>query len=75
MFDATADNGFLQIKPTTPTLTLVALPGDATPQEVIQHDEEVGLRWHRDTNAAELAYILYQVPVMVAVHASEMLPD
>ena len=26
-------------------------------------------------NAAELAYILYQVPVLVAVHAAEMLPD
>ena len=75
VFDATADDGFLQIRPTTPTLTLAALPGDATPQEVIQHDEDVGVSWHRDTNAAELAYILYQVPVMVAVHGSEMLPD
>jgi hypothetical protein len=25
-------------------------------------------------NAAELAYILFQAPVMVAVHAAEMLP-
>jgi hypothetical protein len=25
-------------------------------------------------SAAELAYILYQAPVLVAVHASEMLP-
>jgi len=26
-------------------------------------------------SSAELAYILYQVPVLVAVHATEMLPD
>ena len=26
-------------------------------------------------NAAEMAYILFQTPVMVAIHASEMLPD
>ena len=26
-------------------------------------------------SAADLAYILYQVPVLVAVHASEMLPQ
>lgn len=26
------------------------------------------------TNAADMAYILYQVPVMIAVHAKEMLP-
>jgi hypothetical protein len=36
--------------------------------------DDVQARWSPDTNAAELAYILYQVPVMVAVHASRMLP-
>jgi hypothetical protein len=30
--------------------------------------------WSKDMSSAELAYILYQVPVLVAVHASEMLP-
>jgi hypothetical protein len=33
------------------------------------------VNWSSDMNAAELAYILYQVPVLVAVHASEMLVD
>jgi hypothetical protein len=37
--------------------------------------DDVQARWNPNTNAAELAYILYQVPVMVAVHASRMLPD
>jgi hypothetical protein len=30
--------------------------------------------WTPSTDAAELAYILYRVPVLVAVHASRMLP-
>ena len=32
-------------------------------------------RWSPDTNAAMMAYILNQVPVMVAVHAARMLPE
>lgn len=35
-------------------------------------DKQAG--WSPRTNAAELAYILYQVPVLVGVHASRMLP-
>ena len=31
-------------------------------------------RWGDDVSAAELAYIMYQAPVMVAIHAAEMLP-
>jgi hypothetical protein len=31
-------------------------------------------KWNPNTNAADLAYILYRVPVLVAVHASRMLP-
>lgn len=31
--------------------------------------------WSPSTDAAELAYILYRVPVLVAVHASRMLPS
>src|SRR5262249_31046217 len=30
--------------------------------------------WGPNTDAANLAYILYQVPVLVAVHAARMLP-
>lgn len=36
--------------------------------------DDIQARWNSNTNAAELAYILYQVPVMVAIHASKMLP-
>ncbi|MDR7253973.1 hypothetical protein J2X46_002963 [Nocardioides sp. BE266] len=47
-------------------------PGAGTPEKQ-QHDEDKAFRWRADTHAAELAYILYQVPVLMAVHAAEML--
>jgi hypothetical protein len=42
-----------------------------------QRDEDLQIRWNSNghsVDAADLAYILYQVPVLVAVHAAEMLP-
>jgi hypothetical protein len=39
-----------------------------------QYDEDRKIVWNTNVSAAELAYILYQVPFMVAVHAAEMLP-
>jgi hypothetical protein len=51
----------------------VALVGAADPTQQAQHDEDAAYRWRADTNAAELAYILYQLPVLMAVHAAEML--
>ncbi len=37
--------------------------------------DDVQANWSSTTHSAELAYILYQVPVMVAIHATRMLPD
>ncbi len=36
--------------------------------------EDAQAQWNPQTNAASLAYILFQAPVLVAVHASKMLP-
>jgi hypothetical protein len=51
---------------------------DATSQGFLdQRDEDLQIKWNSDghaVDAADLAYILYQVPVLVAVHAAEMLP-
>ena len=47
-------------------------PGEEEKDE--QRVEDVHVRWGDDVSAAELAYILYQAPVMVAIHAAEMLP-
>lgn len=69
------DGDFITIDASTPTITLDDPHGDTELEEKYdQYDEDMHLTWNKDMNAAEVAYILYQVPVLVAVHASEMLP-
>jgi hypothetical protein len=46
---------------------------EPTDQENRPIEADAQAHYAPETNAAELAYILYQVPVMVAVHASRML--
>ena len=55
-------------------LTTPPPPGEG-PQEMAQHLEDRQVGWNRNTNAADVAYVLYQLPVLVAVHAAEMLPS
>ncbi len=52
---------------------LIAPPAGSPAEVTAQHAEDTAVRWASDTNAADLAYVLYQVPVLVAVHAAEML--
>ncbi len=60
--------------PLNQTFTLVNPSGDASlAEKVEQYKDDKNILWNPNTNAAELAYILYQSPVLVAVHASEML--
>jgi len=47
-------------------------PGEEEKED--QRKEDVQVRWSDEVSAAELAYILFQAPAMVAVHAAEMLP-
>jgi hypothetical protein len=64
------------------TITLAAsVPPDTPDAEsqsfLDQRDEDLQISWNSSghaADAADLAYILYQVPVLVAVHAAEMLP-
>lgn len=64
----------LEIAPAMPTITLTPPPPTADPQIAVQATDDQAVRWHAGMDAAELAYILYQVPVLVAVHSAEMLP-
>ena len=49
--------------------------GPDDPQGTLtQMNEDKDIQWSTNSNAADIAYILYQVPVLVAVHASDMLP-
>lgn len=64
------EGDFLRPGSTAPRL---ADPGTGTPAHA-QYEEDRVFGWKADTHSAELAYILYQVPVLMAVHAAEMLP-
>ncbi len=64
---------FIQIENDTPTIGLTEPTGEVSEKhEQWVDDKEVS--WSKDASAADLAYILYQVPVLIAIHASEMLP-
>jgi hypothetical protein len=42
-------------------------------EKIDQHSEDVRVRWGPGMTAADAAYVLFQAPVLVAVHAAEML--
>jgi hypothetical protein len=65
---------FLQISNATQAVLLQPLTLPAEQEKTEQKDEDAAVQWHTNMSAADLAYILYQVPVLVAVHATEMLP-
>jgi hypothetical protein len=43
-------------------------------EKIEQRADDMAVSWKKNMNAADVAYILYQVPVLMAVHAVEMLP-
>jgi hypothetical protein len=47
---------------------------DDDDEKIEQRKEDKQFNWGPAMNSAELAYILFQAPVMVAVHGAEMLP-
>jgi hypothetical protein len=70
------EGGFLQIGAGPASIDLER-PTDTTQaefdEEVEQYEDDRKVFWRKEVDAAELAYVLYQAPMMVAVHASEML--
>ncbi len=69
------DSRFLQITAETQTIDVSenALEPDDD-EKIAQRQEDKQFTWNENMNSAELAYILFQAPVMVAVHGAEMLP-
>ena len=61
---------------TTPTvpLTLDALPAEEIEKQDQRVEDLLLPSWNQGLNAAEFAYILYQAPVLIGIHGSEMLP-
>jgi len=66
---------YIRLDANTPTLTVTAPTGDDVTEKTDQYNEDKALTWNAQINSADLAYILYQAPVLVAVHAREMLGD
>lgn len=64
---------FIEIKNSTPAIHLVEPTGEVS-EKHDQWVDDVQVQWNKDASSADLAYMLYQVPVLIAVHASEMLP-
>jgi hypothetical protein len=58
---------------TAPASFALTLPTGPDQEKEVQYHDDVKVEWSRDMGSAELAYILFQAPVLVAVHASEML--
>lgn len=58
--------------PATQTFALTTPP--AGDEKLPQHQDDVHISWNPNMSAADVAYVLFQAPVLVAVHASEMLP-
>jgi hypothetical protein len=59
---------------TAPAAFNLITPSGADQEKDVQFQDDKKVAWSRDMSAAELAYILFQAPVLVGVHASEMLP-
>jgi hypothetical protein len=49
------------------------LSGNVGAANLDRHNEDLNYSWNPKTNAADIAYIVYQDKVMVAIHGSEML--
>ena len=70
-------NGVINVNLVNPPKIAPTAPENDSPSFLEQREEDKKIFWNTDghtVDAADLAYILYQVPVLVAVHASEMLP-
>jgi len=68
-----APGSFIEIA-TAPASFPLQAPGTADDEKSVQHLDDKKVVWSHDMSSAELAYILFQAPVLVGVHASEMLP-
>ncbi|MET7717593.1 hypothetical protein [Streptomyces sp. NPDC005407] len=62
-----------------PTVNVPLVPFDGSeddPEKQEQRREDIALPlWNSKLSSADIAYMLFQAPVLIAVHAQEMLPD
>ena len=70
---AAAGNGYVSIDNAMTAILVVAPTAVEDQDKLEQFGDDVAIRWDKDMNAADVAYILFQAPVLVAIHAAEML--
>jgi hypothetical protein len=68
-------HGFIQLDGSTAPVPLKEFDDPVEDEEKKdQHLEDLSLPlWHAGLSSADIAYILFQAPVLMAVHAQEML--
>ena len=64
---------FLQIKNDTATIQLVE-PTGSVAEKHDQWADDKNVSWSKDASSADLAYVLFQAPVLIAVHAFDAQP-
>jgi hypothetical protein len=64
---------FVPVDGSAPLRTLTEPTAPAVAEKHVQWEDDKALHWGSDLQASEVAYISYQAPVLVAVHAQEML--
>jgi hypothetical protein len=69
----TAPGNFIKIDAATPTLNVVAPIASEDQEETEQYQDDHHVSFDKNMSSADLAYILYQAPVLVAIHAAELL--
>jgi hypothetical protein len=68
-----APDAFMRVA-ALPSMTLKPVPASSPDDDKrAQRTEDVAVPFSASTNAADLAYLLFQAPVLVAVHGAEML--
>jgi hypothetical protein len=73
---ATAAQAFtyIHIDNNTPTLSVSKDPlEDEDTEKIEQRSDDLSVMWRKQMSSADVAYMLHQAPVLVAVHASEMI--
>jgi hypothetical protein len=63
---------YLDVSAAMTALPPLTAPAAAGPK-ADQHAEDVEIAWNAQMNAADIAYVMYQAPVLVAIHAAELL--
>jgi hypothetical protein len=71
--DVQPTGSHIEIATSPAAFTLLAPTGEDQ-EKAPQFADDRKIAWSREMSSAELAYILFQVPVLVGVHAAEMLP-